>query len=87
MWESEANNKPAAGRYGDGIRQERPHRRLAFVSIGLETNFRALANYFKGGKTLVLYVAGQSFNLCLTLLMAWLMFEKVFPEAAEILKK
>lgn len=60
---------------------------LAFVSIGLETNFRELAKYFKGGKPFVLYVAGQSFNLCLTLLMVWLMFEKVFPHALEVLKK
>jgi uncharacterized membrane protein YadS len=60
---------------------------LAFVSIGLETNYRALAKYFKGGKPLVLYVVGQSFNLCLTLLMVWLMFEKVFPSALEVLKK
>ena len=53
---------------------------LAFVSIGLATNFRELAHYFKGGKPLILYVFGQSFNLCLTLLMAWIMFYKVFPE-------
>ena len=60
---------------------------LAFVSIGLETNFRELAAYMKGGKPLVLYVFGQTFNLCLTLLMAWLMFEKVFPHAADVLRK
>ncbi len=60
---------------------------LAFVSIGLETNFRELAKYFKGGKPLVLYVVGQTFNLCLTLLMAWLMFEIVFPNASDMLKK
>ena len=60
---------------------------LAFVSIGLETNFRELAKYFKGGKPFVLYVVGQSFNLCLTLFMVWLMFEKVFPSALEVLKK
>lgn len=58
---------------------------LAFVSIGLETNFKALAKFFKGGKPLILYVVGQSFNLCLTLFMAWLMFEKVFPQAAQSL--
>lgn len=58
---------------------------LAFVSIGLETNYHELAKYFKGGKPLVLYAVGQSFNLCLTLLMAWIMFEKVFPTAAEVL--
>jgi len=53
----------------------------------LETNFRELAQYFKGGKPLILYVVGQSFNLVLTLFMAWLMFEKVFPQAADVLAK
>ena len=56
---------------------------LAFVSIGLATNFRELAHYFKGGKPLILYVCGQSFNLCLTLFMAWIMFFKVFPHITE----
>jgi uncharacterized membrane protein YadS len=60
---------------------------LAFVSIGLETNIRELAKYLKGGRPLVLYVVGQSFNLCLTLLMAWLMFEKVFPHALKVLEQ
>lgn len=60
---------------------------LAFVSIGLETNFRELATYFKGGKPLVLYVAGQTLNLCLTLAMAYLMFEVVFPDAANALSQ
>jgi uncharacterized membrane protein YadS len=53
---------------------------LAFVSIGLETNFRELAGYLKGGKPLVLYVCGQTLNLCLSLAMAYLMFEIVFAE-------
>jgi uncharacterized membrane protein YadS len=53
---------------------------LAFASIGLATNFRELKSYFRGGKPLILYVCGQSFNLMLTLLMAYLMFYKVFPE-------
>ena len=52
---------------------------LAFASIGLATDFRELAHYFKGGKPVILYVCGQSFNLILTLLMAWIMFYKVFP--------
>ncbi len=56
---------------------------LAFVCIGLDTNFRALAVHFHGGKPLVLYVAGQALNLVLTLVMAWLMFEVVFPQVAE----
>jgi len=53
---------------------------LAFVSIGLATNFRELKEQFSGGKPLILYVCGQSFNLLLTLLMAYIMFYKVFPE-------
>ncbi len=54
---------------------------FAFVSIGLETNFRELRPYLEGGKPLVLYLCGQSLNLVLTLAMAWLMFVKVFPNA------
>lgn len=53
---------------------------LSFAAIGLSTNFRELAKYFKGGKPVILYVCGQSFNLALTLFMAWLMFYVVFPE-------
>ncbi|MCG8471354.1 MAG: YeiH family protein [Desulfobacterales bacterium] len=53
---------------------------LAFVSIGLATNFRELKGYFKGGKPLILYVCGQSLNLVLTLTMAYIMFYLVFPE-------
>jgi uncharacterized membrane protein YadS len=53
---------------------------LAFTSIGLSTNFRELAHYFKGGKPVILYVCGQSFNLLLTIAMAYVMFYKVFPE-------
>ncbi|MCL5780141.1 MAG: putative sulfate exporter family transporter [Firmicutes bacterium] len=53
---------------------------LAFVSIGLATNFRELAKYLKGGKPVVLYVVGQSFNLFLTLTVAYIMFFLVFPE-------
>jgi len=53
---------------------------LAFTSIGLATNFRELKAYFKGGKPFILYVCGQSFNLILTLVMAYIMFYLVFPE-------
>ncbi|WP_272700593.1 YeiH family protein [Desulfovibrio sp. Fe33] len=53
---------------------------LSFAAIGLATNFRELKHYFKGGKPLILYVCGQSFNLALTLLMAYLMFYVVFPD-------
>ncbi len=51
---------------------------LAFVSIGLETNFRELLPFMRGGKPLVLYVCGQTLNLALTLFMAWLMFKVIF---------
>ncbi len=53
---------------------------LAFVGIGLDTNFRKLAQSVEGGKPLVLYLAGQSLNLVLTLAMAWWMFEVVYKE-------
>ncbi len=56
---------------------------LSFAAIGLATNFRELAHYFKGGKPVILYVCGQSFNLALTLLMAYIMFEVVFVEYAK----
>ncbi|QDV54543.1 YeiH family protein [Rosistilla oblonga] len=56
---------------------------LAFVSIGLETNFKQLLPQLKGGKPLILYVCGQTLNLCLTLLMAYLMFEVVFAPVVE----
>lgn len=56
---------------------------LAFVSIGLDTNFRELAKFLKGGKPLILYVVGQSLNLILTFLMAWLMFEVVFKDSLQ----
>jgi uncharacterized membrane protein YadS len=53
---------------------------LSFVSIGLATNFRELREHFKGGKPFILYVCGQSFNLVLTLVVAYIMFYVVFPE-------
>jgi len=47
---------------------------LAFVAIGLESNFRQLGQQMAGGKPIVLYVVGQSFNLILTLIAAYLAF-------------
>jgi uncharacterized membrane protein YadS len=60
---------------------------FAFVSIGLESNFRELRPYLTGGKPLVLYVCGQALNLIMTLFMAWLMFDKVFPDEETSLVK
>jgi uncharacterized membrane protein YadS len=47
---------------------------LAFVSIGLEINFRQLLPHFRDGKPVMLYVCGQSLNILLTFLMAWAVF-------------
>ena len=47
---------------------------LAFVSIGLESNFKELKSHMSGGKPIILYIVGQSFNIVLTLLVAWLVF-------------
>ena len=47
---------------------------LAFVSIGLESNFRALANQVQGGRPIQLYLVGQAFNVVLTLAAAYLAF-------------
>lgn len=56
---------------------------LAFVSIGLESNFREFARTLSGGKPLLLYLCGQTLNLCLTLGMAWLMFRVIFKDWVE----
>jgi uncharacterized integral membrane protein (TIGR00698 family) len=53
---------------------------LAFVSIGLHSNFRELGKYFKRGKPLNLYWVGQAFNILLTLLIVWIMLSgRIFP--------
>lgn len=54
---------------------------LAFVCIGLEMHFRTLLPALAGGKTVVLYVAGQSFNILLTGAMATLVFGWLFRDA------
>jgi uncharacterized integral membrane protein (TIGR00698 family) len=61
---------------------------LAFVSIGLESNFREYRHMLASGKPVVLYVCGQALNLTLSLLMAWFVFTYLFPEtAAELMAK
>jgi uncharacterized integral membrane protein (TIGR00698 family) len=53
---------------------------LAFLSIGLESNFKAMGEQLVGGKPIVLYVVGQGFNLVLTLLVVWLALSGlIFP--------
>lgn len=53
---------------------------LAFISIGLSSNYKELRQHVQGGKHVTLYVCGQLFNIFLTLAMAYLMFYVVFPE-------
>jgi uncharacterized membrane protein YadS len=58
---------------------------LAFVSIGLSINYRELKEPLRGGKPLILYACGQTFNLLLTLFVAWLMFMVIFRDITEAL--
>ena len=53
---------------------------LAFVSIGLDTNFKDLVKQMQGGKPLWLYLVGQCFNIALTFFAVWLLLSGVlFP--------
>lgn len=53
---------------------------LAFVSIGLDTNFKEIAKQMQGGKVLWLYLTGQIFNIVLTFAMVWFLLSGVvFP--------
>jgi uncharacterized integral membrane protein (TIGR00698 family) len=54
---------------------------LAFVAIGLESDFRQLAAQMAGGKPIILYIVGQSFNLILTLLIAYIAFGGLLLDA------
>lgn len=54
---------------------------LGFVCIGLDSNLRSFLPHLRTGKPVVLYVAGQTLNLVLTLAMAYLMFEVLAPSA------
>jgi uncharacterized membrane protein YadS len=47
---------------------------LAFLAIGLDSNLRDLGRQVTGGRPIQLYVAGQAFNLVLTLAAAYLAF-------------
>ncbi len=53
---------------------------LAFVSIGLDTNFKEIVKNMQGGKVLWLYIVGQTFNIVLTYFAVWLLLSGVlFP--------
>ncbi|MFN6164177.1 MAG: YeiH family protein [Planctomycetota bacterium] len=53
---------------------------LAFVAFGLETDFRQLWQYLRGGKPLILYLVGQAWSLILSLAMAYLMFGVLYGD-------
>ncbi|NUM52187.1 MAG: putative sulfate exporter family transporter [Candidatus Hydrogenedentes bacterium] len=60
---------------------------LAFVSIGLESNLKDLAKQMTGGKPLVLYLFGQTANIVLTLIVAWLVLNgSFFPIPEDLVK-
>ncbi len=50
---------------------------MAFLGIGLETEFKSLRNQMTGGKALNLYVVAQLFNIILTFIVAYLLFSPV----------
>ena len=53
---------------------------MGFVSIGLESNFRELSEQLVGGKPIVLYLVGQTVNIVLTLIAAYLAFGGILFE-------
>ena len=50
---------------------------LAFVCIGLGTNFKELVKV-GGGKPLLVFVVAQIFNIVLTLCVAYVLFGGIF---------
>ncbi len=56
---------------------------MAFVSIGLSISYQDLKEPLRGGKPVLLYIFGQTFNLLLTLFIAWLMFMVIFRDITE----
>ncbi len=51
---------------------------LAFVCIGLDTNFKEIFKQIQGGKVLWLYIVGQVFNIILTLFAVWFLLSGTF---------
>ena len=53
---------------------------MAFLCIGLDTNFKTIWKQMQGGKALWLYIVGQLFNIGLTWFAVWLLLSgKFFP--------
>ena len=47
---------------------------IAFLSIGLETDYKSIKTQISGGKPVQLYIVGQALNLIVTLIFAWILF-------------
>jgi hypothetical protein len=60
---------------------------LAFVCIGLETNIRSLLPALSGGKAVLLYLLGQTLNIVLTGIAAFLVFGWLFRDYVQELLK
>jgi uncharacterized membrane protein YadS len=60
---------------------------LAFVAIGLESNFRDYWGMIRNGKALTLYLVGQAFNLALSLSACYVVFQYLFPGAMQSLMR
>jgi uncharacterized membrane protein YadS len=56
---------------------------LAFVSIGLETNFTDLVR-MEGGRPAFAFIGAQAFNIIWTLILAWLLFGGVLFAVPDI---
>lgn len=59
---------------------------LAFVSLGLELNLKDFRDQTRDGRVLILALIGQSLNLLLAFLLAWLTFHVAFPDFAKHLQ-
>ena len=57
---------------------------LAFASIGLDSRLGELARRAGGGRPIQLYLTGQTFNLVLTLIAAWLAFGGVLFDRIQV---
>lgn len=53
---------------------------MAFICIGLDTNFKEIKEQFQGGKPMVLYIVGQLFNIILTFIVVYILLSgRYFP--------
>lgn len=84
VWSGPAGESLVDSVVGDGTKHLRNWLFcLAFVCIGLDTNFRTLLPALSGGKTVVLYVCGQALNILLTGIMAFLVFGWLFYDSIQ----